>query len=108
VEINNLEKITHSINKNNSHPQTETIESTQTGTPLRTKQPRSPASFEGVYKKCKWDLREDSILVSLVKRYGEKNWAEIAYELNKRGSKLGYKAKRTNKQVRERFINHLK
>lgn len=48
-------------------------------------------------KKENWTDDEDTILLSLVKKYGPKNWTEIATHFNHR---LG-------KQCRERWYNHL-
>lgn len=48
-------------------------------------------------KKENWTDEEDTVLLSLVRKYGPKNWTEIATHFNHR---LG-------KQCRERWYNHL-
>ena len=48
-------------------------------------------------KKENWTDEEDTVLLSLVRKYGPKNWTEIATHFNHR---LG-------KQCRERWFNHL-
>jgi hypothetical protein len=50
-----------------------------------------------------WSAEEDDRILSLVKRYGVKAWAQVAMEVNAAG--LG--PARTGKQVRTRFLNHL-
>ena len=51
-----------------------------------------------IIKKGKWDLNEDKIIIEYVKKKGEGNWNQIQSSL------VG----RTTKQIRERYINHLK
>ena len=55
-------------------------------------------SLNPIIKKGKWDLNEDKILIEYVKKKGEGNWNQIQSSL------VG----RTTKQIRERYINHLK
>ena len=54
-------------------------------------------------QKTPWTYEEDSLLRALVAERGQKQWQEIAREINKR---MGY-AKRQGKQCRERWINFL-
>ena len=55
-------------------------------------------SLNPIIKKGKWDLNEDKIIIEYVKKKGEGNWNQIQSSL------VG----RTTKQIRERYINHLK
>ena len=55
-------------------------------------------SLNPIIKKGKWDLNEDKIIIDYVKKHGEGNWNLIQNSL------VG----RTTKQIRERYINHIK
>ena len=55
-------------------------------------------SLNPIIKKGKWDLNEDRIIIDYVNKKGEGNWNQIQSSL------VG----RTTKQIRERYINHLK
>ena len=55
-------------------------------------------SLNPIIKKGKWDSNEDKIIIDYVNKKGEGNWNQIQSCL------VG----RTTKQIRERYVNHLK
>ena len=55
-------------------------------------------SLNPIIKKGKWDSNEDKIIIDYVNKKGEGNWNQIQSSL------VG----RTTKQIRERYVNHLK
>ena len=55
-------------------------------------------SLNPIIKKGKWDSNEDKIIIDYVNKKGEGNWNKIQSSL------VG----RTTKQIRERYVNHLK
>jgi hypothetical protein len=62
--------------------------------------------FNGSHKYKKrmlWTQEEDKILVEFAKKKGDKNWSQLAQEMNS-----NFKTKKTGKQCRERYRNYFK
>jgi len=60
-------------------------------------------NLSGLDGKGSWTKEEDDLLYELVLQYGPSNWAALSKELNE---KLVYR-RRSAKQCRERWINHM-
>ena len=63
----------------------------------------APAQWARTMEKKGWLPKEDSEITRLVAQLGTKKWSVIADHLNK----LGFGLKRTGKQCRTRWLNHL-
>jgi myb proto-oncogene protein len=59
------------------------------------------SDFKVLPQKDPWTFEEDTILKDLIQKRGEKNWHQIADEINRKLDKK----KRSGKQCRERWIN---
>jgi len=55
------------------------------------------------YERKAWTRKEDEAIIRLVKKYGVKKWSSVADDLE--GEGIG--VKRTGKQCRTRWLNHL-
>ena len=80
---------------------TATAAATTTATKAKTsKQKRKKRSD---FERKAWTRKEDDAIIKSVKKYGVKNWSSVAEDLEA----LGIGVKRTGKQCRTRWLNHL-
>ena len=88
-------------------PETKTVDKATTATPAKGAKKKSnmnkSTGARSKYERKSWTRQEDEAIIRLVKKYGIKKWSNVAEDLMKETMGI----KRTGKQCRTRWLNHL-